>query len=86
MPPKSLELPPEVARAFVRDMKVFFGAYARACAEADALLFKAKATRDKDQQDFDRVLPELGAHRARELRQLLQQVHPGHPWVRRLAG
>ena len=46
-----------------------------------ALLFKAKATRFKDQRDFDRVLPRLdGAARA-WLVSALEQAHPGHAWI-----
>lgn len=45
-----------------------------------ALLFKAKATRFKDHQDFDRVLPQLdGAARA-WLESALAEAHPGHVW------
>jgi uncharacterized protein (DUF952 family) len=49
-----------------------------------ALLFKANATRFKDQRDFDRVLPHLdGAARA-WLASALDQAHPGHRWRGRL--
>ncbi|KAA8881924.1 hypothetical protein F3087_39950 [Nocardia colli] len=51
-----------------------------------ALLFKGKATRAKDEADFQRVLPVLdGSQRAR-LFEWLSRVHPGHPWLERLAG
>jgi aminoglycoside-2''-adenylyltransferase len=45
------------------------------------LLFKAKAARDKDVQDFEAALPGLDAHRRTWLRTALEQVHPGHPWI-----
>jgi hypothetical protein len=45
------------------------------------LLFKAKAVRPKDQQDFEGVLPLLGPDRRRSLAGWLRQVHPGHPWL-----
>jgi hypothetical protein len=46
-----------------------------------ALLFKAKHTRDKDQADFDGVLPLLGPDRRSWLAKALALVHPGHPWL-----
>lgn len=48
------------------------------------LLFKAKAVRQKDQQDFEGVLPLLGPGRRRSLAGWLRQVHPGHPWLEAL--
>ncbi|KJK48241.1 hypothetical protein UK23_17660 [Lentzea aerocolonigenes] len=45
------------------------------------LLFKAKAVRPKDQQDFDGVLPLLGRDRRTALAGWLKRVHPGHPWL-----
>ncbi|MFJ2738492.1 nucleotidyltransferase domain-containing protein [Streptomyces sp. NPDC087440] len=50
------------------------------------LLFKAKAVRAKDQADFDGVLPLLGRAGREALRGWLELVHPGHPWLARLAG
>ena len=50
------------------------------------LLFKARAARPKDQQDFDGVLPLLGRARRDALRGWLERVHPGHRWLARLAG
>ncbi|MEU9279981.1 hypothetical protein [Streptomyces sp. NPDC048341] len=49
------------------------------------LLFKAKATRPKDQADFDGVLPLLGQGRRDVLSGWLELVHPGHPWLEELA-
>jgi hypothetical protein len=46
-----------------------------------ALLFKAKHQRAKDEADFLRVLPELGAVRRSRLRAWLSRVHPGHGWI-----
>ncbi|MFJ4417094.1 hypothetical protein [Streptomyces sp. NPDC088925] len=48
------------------------------------LLFKAKATRPKDEADFARVLPLLDAGRRERLRGWLERVHPGHGWGERL--
>jgi hypothetical protein len=45
------------------------------------LLFKAKHLRDKDQHDFDGVLPLLDAEQIEWLRTSLQLVHPEHPWL-----
>ncbi|MDJ1132996.1 nucleotidyltransferase domain-containing protein [Streptomyces iconiensis] len=50
------------------------------------LLFKAKATRPKDQADFDGVLPLLSRARRGALGGWLELVHPGHPWLARLEG
>jgi hypothetical protein len=44
------------------------------------LLFKAKAMRDKDQADFQAVMPVLSAEQRRWLRDALGLVHPDHPW------
>jgi hypothetical protein len=49
-----------------------------------ALLFKAKHTRDKDQADFEGILPLLGPDRRAWLADALELVHPGHPWIRAL--
>ena len=49
-----------------------------------ALLFKAKATREKDQADFERVLPLLDRDRRRWLEQALELIHPGHRWLEEL--
>ncbi|MER6314729.1 hypothetical protein ABT237_13285 [Streptomyces sp. NPDC001581] len=45
-----------------------------------ALLFKAKATRPKDQQDFDAALPLMDDPQRRRLAAFLTRVHPGHRW------
>jgi hypothetical protein len=46
-----------------------------------ALLFKAKAARSKDDDDFVDVLPLLAASRRALLRGWLALVHPGHKWL-----
>jgi hypothetical protein len=46
-----------------------------------ALLFKAKLARDKDLADLHGVLPRLTEVRRRRLYDLLERVHPGHPWL-----
>jgi hypothetical protein len=46
-----------------------------------ALLFKAKATRDKDRADFDAALPRMSADQREWLRTALAKVHPGHVWI-----
>jgi hypothetical protein len=50
-----------------------------------ALLFKAKKARPKDERDLDDALPLLGASRRALLREWIALVHPGHPWLERLA-
>lgn len=49
------------------------------------LLFKAKAVRPKDQTDFDGALPLLSQARREVLGGWLARVHPGHPWLEKLA-
>lgn len=49
------------------------------------LLFKAKASRPKDQEDFEGVLPLLDQPRRNLLREWLELIHPGHPWLAQLA-
>lgn len=49
------------------------------------LLFKAKDPRAKDHADFDGVLPLLSQVRRDVLGGWLAPVHPGHPWLARLA-
>ena len=46
-----------------------------------SLLFKAKHTRDKDQADFDGVLPLLTPDARVWLVEALELVHPGHQWI-----
>ena len=48
------------------------------------LLYKAKATRAKDEADFAAVLPELGASARAWLQTILARVHPDHGWIDRL--
>jgi hypothetical protein len=45
------------------------------------LLFKAKHARDRDQADFDAVLPLLDPERRLWLAGALERVHTGHPWL-----
>jgi hypothetical protein len=49
------------------------------------LLFKAKhSQRERDQSDFEAVLPRLEPERKRWLAEALELVHSGHPWLARL--
>jgi len=48
------------------------------------LLFKAKATRPKDQADFEGVLPLLARDERTWLAAALRRIHPGHEWLDRL--
>ena len=48
------------------------------------LLFKAKVTRDKDQRDFEAVLPLLDKRQTVWLRANLELLHPEHPWLAKL--
>lgn len=50
-----------------------------------ALASKAQLARAKDTADFDAVLPRLGPEARRWLEDVLARVHPGHPWLDRLA-
>jgi hypothetical protein len=49
------------------------------------LLFKAKAARAKDEDDFAAVLAQLDGQRRRWLARALEFVHPGHRWLAKLA-
>jgi hypothetical protein len=49
------------------------------------LLFKAKATRDKDQADFALVTPKLSPEARDWLPAALRTIHPGHAWIDRLS-
>jgi hypothetical protein len=49
-----------------------------------ALLFKAKHLREKDQVDFEGVLPLLSPQQIDWLRVNLELVHPGHVWAKAL--
>lgn len=51
---------------------------------AVVLLHKAKALREKDQADFDGVLPQLGRGERAWLDRALAIAHPQHPWRLRL--
>jgi hypothetical protein len=51
-----------------------------------ALLFKAKRRREKDQADFERVVPHMDRFATARLRDWLSRVHPGHPWIAALDG
>ena len=48
------------------------------------LLFKAKATREKDERDFETCLPRLDGAATEWLATSLDRLHPGHPWIARL--
>ena len=48
------------------------------------LHYKAKLTRDKDEADFEALLPELDAAARTWLRQALEHLHPDHPWLTRV--
>ena len=50
------------------------------------LLFKAKAVRAKDDQDFDLCAPLLDPAARVWLRDALGTAHPGHAWLGRLQG
>jgi hypothetical protein len=45
------------------------------------LLYKAKATRPKDEADFAAAAPVMDATARRWLQAALQRVHPDHPWI-----
>ncbi len=45
------------------------------------LLLKARGLRPKDQRDFDAALPLLSRESLVWLRESLELVHPGHPWL-----
>jgi hypothetical protein len=49
------------------------------------LLFKAKHARPKDQADLDHALRQLDPRARDWLGWALRRVHPGHPWVARVA-
>jgi RimJ/RimL family protein N-acetyltransferase len=50
------------------------------------LLFKARhAHRDRDQADFEAVVPRLDPEQRRWLAGSLERVHPGHPWLESLS-
>lgn len=49
-----------------------------------ALLYKAKATREKDEADFTNCLPRMGDGERQWLAVALAAAHPEHPWIPRL--
>ena len=49
------------------------------------LLFKAKATRDKDEADFALIAPKLSPEARDWLAASLRTIQPGHPWIGRLS-
>jgi hypothetical protein len=49
-----------------------------------ALLYKANATRPKDEADFSAVLPKLTPSARHWLSNAIQRAHPGHPWIEQL--
>lgn len=49
------------------------------------LLYKSKGPAGKDEADFAAVEPELSAGARRWLGEAIALVHPGHPWLGRLA-
>jgi hypothetical protein len=51
---------------------------------AAILLFKAKHSRAKDEQDFANALLLLPEPERLWLRDCLVMLHPGHPWIDRL--
>ena len=53
-------------------------------APANVSLFKAKHTRDKDVQGFDRVLPHLRGHEKALLRRWIVSDYTAHPWFAQL--
>jgi hypothetical protein len=48
------------------------------------LLFKARWSRPKDEDDLNRALPLLDLDARAWLRQALEKVHPGHAWIARV--
>ncbi|WP_173917791.1 nucleotidyltransferase domain-containing protein [Halobacillus sp. Marseille-Q1614] len=48
------------------------------------LLYKAKNTEEKDEQDFRYVFPHLNEHQKEWLKQSLIQHQPQHPWLEKL--
>jgi hypothetical protein len=50
------------------------------------LFYKAKATRDKDETDFEAALPLLEEEQRVWLSEAIKVIAPDHPWRRRLLG
>jgi len=57
----------------------------RYLAPANVLLFKAKHSRVKDEDDFEAALPKLTITDRLQLQNWLALYHPKHPWLKRLA-
>ena len=51
-----------------------------------ALLFKARRTSPKDQDDFDRAAPRLTDAARTRLTGWVTRLHPDHAWLARLGG
>jgi len=51
------------------------------CRPEISLLYKARHAREKDQADFDAVVPQLEPAARRWLADAIELVHPGHAWV-----
>jgi hypothetical protein len=49
------------------------------------LLMKAKGQRPKDEADFELVAPALSDEQRTWLREAIERVHPGHPWLEALS-
>jgi hypothetical protein len=49
------------------------------------LLFKAREHRDRDQRDFEAVVPRLEPESRKWLADALERVHPGHIWINALS-
>ena len=79
---------PDITRE--RDHSEIIGAHGiPALAPEIGLLFKAggagqMGVRNKDSEDFERVLPHLEPERRAWLRGVLEVQHPDHPWIARL--
>jgi len=56
------------------------------CRPEIALLYKARAAREKDEADLDATLPRLDPAARARLADWIGLVHPGHAWFGRLAG
>jgi hypothetical protein len=46
------------------------------------IAMKARWERHKDEIDFAQMLPRLDATQQRWLRETIEQLHPGHSWLR----
>jgi hypothetical protein len=50
------------------------------------LLYKAGDPKEKDEADFDAVVPRLSAAQREWLAHALERCHPEHSWIPRLTG